>query len=481
MLLTRGPEGRPRIRYLVAWFAACLVSANLGFGVVLYIIGVTTCSLRALRRPLQGLWLVFFSLATAVTTIPYNYYSRWGGAAPDPYWYWGISIALPAAAAFVGLRLWLSRHHNGRRLGPMPIAVNAFLLATFVAAVYGLARGNGLGIILRQGSGLAFVFFFMFLGRGLAPSPSRMIDVLHGIKGVLVAYGAVYLAHYTYLNLRFIGDLPEGVFLREPSPPLFFCGLFTAIAIGEWLFWKDEKKHAYDSAFWVSTSVMAVATVFSGSRAAVACMFFTIMFFVVLKFARHPVRLFVPLAALALLLALGSPEGIVSSVVKRSSILQHVAGRFLVQPEADSSFLERSSQLVATLQAFVASPVLGQGIGASIVWFDPASLSWVQTAFVDNGFGYLLLKMGLVGTLAFFWLLGFLFKKAWAMWDGTHHAVFLAILASLVYYTAFLPFEPAFFEFLFCFWIATLIGYLLRMQPSHQIIRTLHRAIPATD
>lgn len=424
---------------------------------------------------------MFFALATAVISIPYDYYSRWGGKAPDPYWYWGISIALPAAAAFAGLRFWSSRHNKGRRLGAMPMAVTAFLLATLVAAVYGFVRGNGLGIILRQGSGLAFVFFFMFLGRGLAPKPGRMAQIFGDIRSVLVAYGAVYLAHYMYLNLRFIGDLPEGVFLREPTPPLFFCGLFTAISIGEWLFWNQEKRRVYDSAFWVGTSVMAVATVFSGSRAAVACMFFTTMFLVILKFARRPVRLFIPLAGLALLVALAGPGTIVSSVVQRSSILQHVAGRFLVQPNSDSSFLERSSQLVATLQAFVASPMLGQGVGASIVWFDPASLSWVQTAFVDNGFGYLLLKMGLVGTFAFFWLLGFLFTKAWNMWSGTRHAVFLAVLASLVYYTAFLPFEPAFFEFLFCFWIATLIGYLIRMQPSRQIIRVSQGVIAAAD
>jgi hypothetical protein len=280
---------------------------------------------------------------------------------------------------------------------------------------------------------------------------------------VLIAYGAVYVGYHIYLNLRFIQELPEGVFLRETTPPLFFCGLFAALSVGEWLFWRKSLELG---GFWIGTSVLAFAAVLSGSRASVACMLVTIAFFVILKYVAHPVRFCLVIATAVLVFALFKPQEALSSIAQRSPFVEHVVGRLLQSPENDSSLLERSSQMISIWEIFGSRPLLGQGIGASFVWFDPASTSWVETAFVDNGFGYLLLKTGSLGTIAFFWLLAVLFRSIWRWWNLTRHQLLLGILGTLVYYTVYLFFEPGFFEFLYCFWIAALIGYVLAIGAS---------------
>lgn len=453
-------EDSRQISLLIVWFTMCMIATSLGLGLLAYGLALVVGVWRAATRPSHVMPQIFCLLATSVITVPYDYHGHWGGSAPAPYWYWGAAIGLPAMVAFVRLGFGPEVPTSRICARRLPLALKGFIVVILSATAYGYVMGNGLEIILRQGSGLFFLFFFTFLGCRLAPTTSQMLDMFQKVRNVLIGYGSAYMAHYIYLNLRFIKELPQGVFLREPTPPLFFCGLFAALSVGQWLFWKERLQ---PRGFWIGTCVLALSAVLSGSRAAVACMVLTVAFFVLLKYMAHPLRLCAVLAVAALAVGSFRPQQALYSLVQGSPFLQHVAGRFAVAPQGDFSFVERASQLIATWEVFKSRPLLGQGIGANLVWFDPASLGWVETAFVDNGIGYLLLKTGSLGTLAFFWFLVVLFRKTWRVWILTRHPLVLGILGTLVYYTVFLPFEPAFFEFLFCFWVAAVIGYVLRM------------------
>jgi len=457
MKLKDDKENLSEILQLSCWFAICAVITWLGAGVVVYVVSLVGGVARTISRPMQAIWIIFLLLGTSVISIPHDYEGHWGGEAPAPLWYWGIAIGLPAAAALAVLTFGRKSPNHGNCTRPLPSALKAFVAAILLATFYGYLQGNGIGIILRQGSGIFFLFLFMFLGYRLAPTATQLLDTFDKVRRVLIAYGLVYLVRYIYLNIKSVGELSEGTFLREPSPPLFFCGLFAALSIGESLF---RAKRVDSPRFWIGTGVLGIAAIFSGSRADVACMFFTIVFFFLLRFVSHPFRLGVSLTAVALVFAWFKEA--LYSIVQSTALLQHLAGRFLVSPESDSSFLQRSSQMVAIWEVFRSRPLLGQGIGASLVWFDPAGFEWVETAFVDNGFGYLLFKTGCLGALAFLWFLAVLFKKTWRIWNFTEDPVFLCILGTLVFYTAFLPFEAVFFQFLFCFWVALVMGYLLR-------------------
>jgi hypothetical protein len=436
---------------------------SLGAGFFVYALAIIGGALRAARRPLEGMWLVFFVLTTSVICIPLDYEGRWGGDAPIEYWYWGLCIAFLGAGIFVGLRFRSKANGIGLRETPKPPALTVFLLVILLAAAYGYAQGNSVGIIVRQGSGLFFLFFFLLLGYKLRPSTDQLFDAFHRAQEVLIAYGLVYLAQSVYLNLVYRQEMPEDDFLRARNPVLFFCGLFAALAVGEWLF---RKPSSPQRRFWFGAVVLGLTAILSGSRAIVASMVLTILVFLLLRYVARPLKLTLVLAAGALLLASVRPQEVLFSLVQGSPFLQHVVARFVVSPESDLSFLQRSSQMLAIWEVFRSSPMLGQGIGASLVWFDPDSLSMVETSFVDTGIGYLLLKTGALGTLAFLWFLAVLFRKTWSDWNLTRHPSFLAILGTLAFYTAFLPFGPSFFQFFLCFWVAALIGYVLAFNPT---------------
>ncbi len=447
----------------IVWFVAAAMSAQFGVGLIAYVAVLVWSGYRALRRPIDGLWLVFFVLTISVIGIPLEYEGQWGGDAPIEYWYWGLCIAFLGAAIFLGIGFRSRADGDRARKTPMPKALIVFLLVILLASAYGYRQGNSVSIIVRQGSGLFFLFFFLFIGYKLRPSADQLLEAFHRTREVLIAYGLVYLAQTIYLNLKFRQEMPEDDFLRGRNPVLFFCGLFAALSVGEWLF---RKPGSPERRLWFGTVVLGLTAILSGSRAVVASMLLTIVVFLVLRYAAHPFRFVLAIAGVALLLASIRPQEVLFSLVQGSPVLLHVVARFVVSPESDASLLQRSSQMVAIWEVFRSRPMLGQGIGASLVWFDPDSLKMVETSFVDTGIGYLLLKTGALGTLTFLWLLAVLFRKTWQDWNLTRHPLFLGILGTLGFYTAFLPFGPSFFQFFLCFWVAVLIGYVLRFNPT---------------
>lgn len=73
---------------------------------------------------------------------------------------------------------------------------------------------------------------------------------------------------------------------------------------------------------------------------------------------------------------------------------------------ADLSLQARLAESEAVLQRFVASPVIGYGMGAEFSFYNPISNTTATTWYVHNGYLFMLYKFGLVGT--FLYLLFFI-------------------------------------------------------------------------
>lgn len=446
----------PSLKFCLFWFVAAIVGVHFGAGTIVYFAGLGWSTFRALRRPAEGLWLLFFNLTVTVISVPLDYTSEFTVEAPRAYLYWGLSIACVGTAMWCGSLLKPRRFQDEHRSGIWGLPFLLFLGVVLLAAAYGYAQGNSLGIIVRQGSGLVFLFFFILIGYSVRPSLRELSEGLEKVETVLVAYGCVYLVQEVYVNIALRFALPDDDFFRERSPILFFCALFAALELGRWIFRGISR--VPDN--WFRVSLLLVAAILSGSRSAVASMLFTVLLLLLLRFATHPLR---TCLFLALLLAGGywlNSQGLLSQVEIQSPFLQHIADRYMASPDQDLSFLERSSQMSAIWEGLKSGPILGYGVGASLVWFDPYSRAYVETSFVDSGVGYLLLKMGLLGLCTFLLFLIPLFRQLWLYWKSTHHEVFLLMLGMLAYYSAYLPFGPSFFQFLTSFWIGILIGYL---------------------
>ncbi len=71
---------------------------------------------------------------------------------------------------------------------------------------------------------------------------------------------------------------------------------------------------------------------------------------------------------------------------------------------ASGTLLDRGLQLGAALETMQTHPLLGLGLGSEIAWDSPF-LGFRMVPYVENGWAYLIWKMGLMGAATFLWFL----------------------------------------------------------------------------
>jgi len=114
--------------------------------------------------------------------------------------------------------------------------------------------------------------------------------------------------------------------------------------------------------------------------------------------------------------------------------------RFLPEGARDStSIADRGIELVEAGVITEASPLFGSGMGSSLEWNSMWRGDWEQ-AYVDNGWAYLLTKMGLAGLLTFLWFAAGLIRRMSAEASGLS-ACLLTLLLFVMWS------EPVFFQF----------------------------------
>jgi hypothetical protein len=82
---------------------------------------------------------------------------------------------------------------------------------------------------------------------------------------------------------------------------------------------------------------------------------------------------------------------ILDGVVRRALTLQSALSQ-------DISLLNRYEETAATMAEYWKSPVLGQGLGAEVRYYNWIILKETSRAYIHNGFAWMLLKLGVVGS-----------------------------------------------------------------------------------
>lgn len=435
------------------------------FAVIAYSCFLVLVFVYVLRRPHEGAWCVVLTLAVAASVFPWDFVSEFGGDAPESFWYWGVGLIAVGAAMTVvyawrslvsGVRSQERIRRDSRSARRLKWAVCLFALIVVLASLHGFRLGNSPAVIVRQGTGLILLFLFVFLGARFSGVYGNSIRTFERARLVVLAYSLIYLVRHVLLNLQLQTTLPMGDFVRERSPILFFAGLFAALSVWETLFGYRpiSIKH-------VATALVLILTgLFSGSRAIIAATVITIVVGLLIKYRKKPVRILVWSTAAVLVVA-ANPFQLILSLSEGRGFMEHMVQRFVVSPLEDSSFVQRASQMISVGEVIGSSPILGNGVGGSITWFEPYTLTTVETAFVDNGIGYLLLKMGLSGTMVFAYLSWLFWRTGYRLLVQHSMALAIPLTASLVYYTAYLPFGPSFFQFFNSPWIGLVLGYLI--------------------
>jgi hypothetical protein len=346
--------------------------------------------------------------------------------------YWASGLLIITLAAGVGIGV--------RNLLRVPAAAKVFLLVAVAAAIMGLSKGGSLSYVGRQlyGSILLVVYFAIAYRIGnqeLFLRRLRTVGLL-GAIGFFFYYAAVYSEYGFHKELTVLGTL-EGaiailcstVGLTRKSLAWTVSGLIM-LGVPLLLF----ARHAF--LMGVLGILVALANIATTKKT---------------KFIMY--------AASALLLIPSifpwGAELILERLLNSRSI-----ERMLPSGASDASSLaDRGLELVASIEVLRGSPLLGDGFGNELVWDSPAHGAAFAQAYVDNGWGYIAVKMGALGLLAFGWFLFIVLRCL------SRNALPISVsLLAIVLVAQFS--EPAFFQFSTAPLCGALAGLLVARRPQ---------------
>ena len=329
------------------------------------------------------------------------------------YWASGLFLITAAAITRVGIR----------RVLAIPRSAQVFLAVGVVAVIYGLTHGATMSYALRQFYGV--LLLIVYLGIAYHTGDAELLTRRMATYGVLCAF---------FLFTYYIAVFHQYGFHKEMG---YNGAQATFLAIVLFLTGVDRKKY-----LWVAGGIalMGVPVVLF-MRKDVLTFLVAILVASAMKVKSMALRFLLYCAvALVALPALFPP---VTEAVAQQIEGLPVIGEIIPEGARSSeSLIDRTMQLTTAMESVRADPWLGDGLGAGFE-FESLSLGSVEAAYVDNGWAYLIQKMGLVGAGAFLWLLITIFTGASRESVGLTACLVSAALVSMFSEPVFLHFATA--------------------------------------
>lgn len=419
--------------------------------------------LWAFFEPLATLWLgtafMIFLFVFFQTTAPL------GEDLPAEFLYWGIGVALITAGLLIAALFsrevsW--RMVQRRAATPPSLAMLALTLVIFASTVYGLGEGNRSFIVWRQLFGCLLLPAYFFLGIALFRIPSDVDRWLRRIRWV-VALGSVwYVEHLSLVSLA------RGAYYREQSPLVAYGG---AIAVVAWV----ELLECCGASVWFQSLAQlllcVVAILLMGNRAALASFLVAAaLLTVMIAWKRRGLALV--LAACLVPVGVGVAPFFLDRVLASRGLVGQVAARFIFVLSEDQSYQGRVAQTAVVLNMVNRQPVLGAGMGSENSFVMPGEQHRLKVASVDNGWGFLLLKMGYLGLAVFLVLVATLLRTGMSrlanLRDSLLRADRLSSLGVFIYALVSFVGGPIFFHFSVAPFIGTFLGAIVALQDARE-------------
>jgi O-antigen ligase len=131
-------------------------------------------------------------------------------------------------------------------------------------------------------------------------------------------------------------------------------------------------------------------------------------------------------------------------------------------PGSDSVY-RRVDLFRQSLEVVASSPLLGTGLGSTLVFVDPDSGELWGQEFVEVGWAYMLVKFGILGTLVFVWLLFKIGSSAVRKQLLESHA---GLLLVFLFFVLYMVVDAKFVIFLTAAWAGITCGFLHTMNQS---------------
>jgi hypothetical protein len=381
-----------------------------------------------------------------------------GEEVPEEFFYWGIGITLITvglvAATFFSSQVdWVAAR---RRLGaPASLVMLGMLLVILAASAYGLWAGNQFFAVARQLFGCLLLPVYFYLSILLFRAPS---DVEHWLRRVS---WAVALGSAWYVQRLSLMSLARGTYYREQSPLTGYAG---AIAVVAWIHLFEPRRLSLWLQALAQCVLCVMAVLLMGSRTTLGSFLAAIAVLTSITIWKKHVLVMVLTVSL-LPIGMGIAPYMIARLVESRGLVGNIADRFIFILSEDRSYQGRVAQTEVVMNMVERRPVLGAGMGSENVVFSPSEQHRVKVASVDNGWGYLLLKMGYVGLAVFLTLVAVLLKSGLSGLSGVRNTALranrLAVVGVFLYALVNFLSGPIFFHFSVAPFFATALGALV--------------------
>ena len=384
------------------------------------------------RRPQEAPAAGVLFLLGASIVLPYASRFDFDVASTEMYfWAAGLLIITLAAVLRIGVR----------RVLRVPLSAKVFLALAFVSAFYAETHGAATSYVIRQLYGV--VLLIIYFGIALHAGDEALLARRIATFGVLCAliffiyYAAVFEQYGFHKEMGFNGTqaafLAIVLFLNawERRNPLWAVGGLTLFLVPVLIFMRKD----------VLTVLIALPIALS----------------IKLKSKLVRVVCFALVGAIAVVAIFPQVAEIVSDEMRSLPVIADIipAGS-----DDSTSLYERTLQLAAAANTVRSHPWIGEGLGSSFLWESP-TFGALETGYIDNGWAYLLQKMGLLGVSGFLWFLVTVFKSS-----SAKSVALSACLLSAAILTMFS--EPVFLHFTTSPFLGTFAGLVLAEKSSSQ-------------
>jgi hypothetical protein len=384
-------------------------AASDSVGVFLMLLALVL-AIRVYRHPRDSIVAGPMFLLAANVFLPSS--ARFDHTIPNPelhFYAAGILLITLAAVGGVGLRAACR----------LPVSLWAFCGAAIGASVFGYLHGNESSYVLRQLYGtLLFAAYFVLAQQCGDEETFLQKARKYGVPCALaffIYYGWVFSEHRIHKEITTVG-LQAGI----------LSILFAARAGWRWK---------------LASGIMSLVPLLLVWRHVIASFVLALVIILALG-AKSRLRRWASWCVVAAIVLATLVPSCVQTILD-TAMGSAAMDRVLPEGARDStSIADRSVQLLEAGLIVRQSPVFGSGMGAVLEW-QSVSRAGMAQAYVDNGWAYILTKMGLAGAVTFGWFLLEMIRRMRHASLGLSACLLSMVLITMFAVPVFLQFETS--------------------------------------
>ena len=399
-------------------------------------------------HPKTGFWLAIGLMMAASMIDPPAGFEFGIGYSPElPYWASALCILLVASTWAYLSETGTSDLNSQTCPAVSPSkALHAYAAVCVFATVLGIMRGYPLHNVGKQAFGcLLFCAYFVFALK-FTPTAEDISEVTDWAKQAGIVCALVYIAIY-------LAQVPTKGLRKELTILAGYGGGLAVLYLPE-LLRRGRIRHRFRSA--IPMAVLFLVPLLAQYKRAILA--FTICGFLAIGLrSLSRTRRYLHVSLAFGLFALVLSTNVLNPIGRYFSRYESLKYLFPEDIQTSYSLVGRISELTQILDTLGGAPVVGTGLGSTVVWFEPYTRTWWEQETVEIGWGYVLVKAGIVGTVVFLWFIATLLRDSLRRpLHGLHLGMFLLFIFMLLQMVA----DPFFFNFMTSAWAGMTCGFL---------------------